>query len=192
MAIRTDEILGASVSDRWAVPAPEYAMQVDGKPVKVDFQDLAVYITEQRALGIEAEVGPLSTRIRRNNDWLDKLGQALSQLSSLSAKYDTSDKANPSVSFTPDATFVAVANRLALPPMGVNWTTATIEKMYKADADEATQRIKTETDRVNNENQLAMSRLQSIVTYRDQTFNTASTLMSSVSDTRGNTIRSMM
>ena len=191
MAIQTTEIIGTSVTARWGVAATEYTMQIDGKSTKVDFQDLAVNVTEQRALSIESEVEPLSTRIRKNNDWLDKLGQTLSQLSELSSKYDTSSKPNPTVSFSPDKTFVEVANRLSLPPKNTGWTTATFD-MYKADTDESTQRVKTETDRVNNENQLAMNRLQSIVSYRDQTFNTASSLMSSISETRGNTIKAMM
>ena len=51
--------------------------------------------------------------------------------------------------------------------------------------------VKNKIDALNNEGQKDMTRLQSLVDRRDEAFSTASTLMSSVSDTRGNLIRNL-
>lgn len=52
-------------------------------------------------------------------------------------------------------------------------------------------RIKSEIDALNNQAQLDISRLQQLVDRRDESFTTATTLMSEISETRDNTIRNM-
>lgn len=185
--IITENIAGTSVGDMWNITPTEYRMTVDGKSQKVDFQDLMVFVSEQRALVVEAEVAPLSTRIQKRNDKLVAYGKALSSLAAFSAKFDTS-KANPSASAKVDQTLHDVLYEV----MGWNWEVGNDKSHSKADVDNATQAIKTQVEKMNNDAQLNMSRLQTLVSHRDQSFNTATTLMTHISDTRSNTIKSIM
>lgn len=52
-------------------------------------------------------------------------------------------------------------------------------------------RVKSEIDGLNNESQMSMARLQQLVDRRDESFTTATTLMSEISETRDNTIRNL-
>ena len=52
-------------------------------------------------------------------------------------------------------------------------------------------RVKPEIDGVNNEAQTDMTRLQSLVDCRDESYSTATNLMTSIFDTRSNVIRNM-
>jgi hypothetical protein len=51
--------------------------------------------------------------------------------------------------------------------------------------------VKSKVDGLNNESQTDMTRLQSLVDRRDESFSTATNLMSTVSDTRSNLIRNL-
>jgi hypothetical protein len=51
--------------------------------------------------------------------------------------------------------------------------------------------VKSEIDGLNNESQTDMTRLQSLVDRRDESYSTATDLMTSISDTRSNVIRNM-
>ncbi len=50
---------------------------------------------------------------------------------------------------------------------------------------------KADDDGLNNEAQTDMTRLQSLVDRRDESYSTATNLMASISDTRANVIRNM-
>ena len=63
------------------------------------------------------------------------------------------------------------------------WTKSSVEGMIQA--------LKSMIDGRNNKAQTDMTRLQQLVDRRDESFSTASTLMTSVSDTRGNLIRNL-
>ena len=65
-----------ALSQSWGVSFSDY--KVDGKAV--DFQDLMIAISEKRAVTVEGEVTPLTTRIKARNASLDKLGSALADL----------------------------------------------------------------------------------------------------------------
>ena len=62
-----------TLSQEWGVSFSDY--KVNGKPV--DFQDLMIEIGANRAVTVEGEVTPLTTRIRARNTELDKLGSLL-------------------------------------------------------------------------------------------------------------------
>ena len=51
--------------------------------------------------------------------------------------------------------------------------------------------VKSEIDGLNNKSQTDMSRLQSLVDRRDESYSTATNLMTNVSDTRSNLIRNL-
>ena len=62
-----------TLSQEWGVSFSDY--KVNGKPV--DFQDLMIEIGANRAVTVEAEVVPLTTRIKTRNTELDRLGSLL-------------------------------------------------------------------------------------------------------------------
>ena len=64
-------------------------------------------------------------------------------------------------------------------------------KEYKKWVEYYLKLVKSKIDALNNESQTDMSRLQSLVDRRDESFTTASNLMSAISDTRGNLIRNL-
>ena len=188
--ITTVPLVGESVSHRWNVTAVEY----DAGGGRVDFQDLLVSVAEQRAFEIEGEIEPLAVRVQSNNRRLEKMGKVLAELSSCSTKYDTEDDPNPSQTIKPSNDFIDVARDLHFHHGNggsSSWSYGSSYSFYKADCDEATQLVETEEDRLNNQSSLDTSRLQSIVSYRDQTFQTASSLMTDVNDTRSRTIQNM-
>ena len=167
------------VSMNWGVGFYDY--QIGTK--QVDFQDLMVAVAENRAVAVEGEVNPLTTRIKTRNKDLEILGTALSELTAASAtlKSDAAGGDHSSYTFSD-----AVKTR--------------VKKLtgYKLDDDETkkwleyfTQRVKSKIDGLNNESQTDMSRLQSLVDRRDESYSTATNLMTAVSDTRANLIRNL-
>ena len=167
------------VSMDWGVGFYDYQIGTQ----QVDFQDLMVKVAENRAVTVESEVTPLTTRIRTRNKDLEILGKALSELTAASAtlKSDAAGTDRCADDFSD-----AVAAR-------VKQLTG-----YKLDDDEQkkwleyfTPRVKSKIDALNNESQTDMSRLQSLVDRRDESYSTATNLMSAVSDTRSNLIRNL-
>ena len=71
-AITSNEV---RLSESWGVGLKFYDYNYDAK--RVDFQDLMVLISENRATTVEGEVAPLTTRIKARNAYLEELGEAL-------------------------------------------------------------------------------------------------------------------
>ena len=61
----------------------------------------------------------------------------------------------------------------------------------KEDIEFFIQMVKSKIDSLNNASQTDMSRIQSLVDRRDESFSTATNLMTSISDTRSNLIRNL-
>ena len=81
-----------------------------------------------------------------------------------------------------------------------DWTKSSVEGMIQAlksmidgrnNKAQTDMTLKSMIDGRNNKAQTDMTRLQQLVDRRDESFSTASTLMTSVSDTRGNLIRNL-
>ena len=177
----TDTIAKTSVtlSQDWGVTFNDYA--IDGK--RVDFQDLMVAVSEKRAVAVEAEVTPLSTRIRNRNAELDVLGVTLSELTSASSTLASDATGSTKCSFT----FSQKAKDCIQSLPNHRWRLDDNEQ--KQYLEYFTQLVKSRIDGLNNESQTDLSRLQSLVDRRDESFSTATNLMSAVSDTRSNLIR---
>jgi len=159
---------------------------------KSDFESLLVRISATRATTIEAEITPVSTLVRRRNEQLADLGNALADISSAQKELEKDGMEEKSVSIS-DATGDLV-NRLGSEAGKMSNVVSGSKGYYtvnRAQAAEAAELIKTRMDKLNNDSQNDMTRLQSLVDKRDQSFETASSLMSSVSDTRGNAIKNM-
>ena len=170
-----------ALTQNWGVTFSDY--KVDGK--QVDFQDLMIAISERRAVTVEGEVTPLTTRIKQRNTSLDKLGSALADLTRVQANF-ASDAAGDKRSdleisqTTKDTLSSEIGN--------LNFDN---RKMLKREVEEWIQRVKSKIDGLNNKAQTDMTRLQSLVDRRDESYSTASNLMSAVSDTRSNLIRNL-
>jgi hypothetical protein len=71
------------------------------------------------------------------------------------------------------------------------WRTESQYSMNKKTLEGMLSLVKSEIDGLNNESQTDMTRLQSLVDRRDESYSTATDLMTSISDTRSNVIRNM-
>ena len=188
MAVESKVIEGMRVGELWNIKPMEYS--VSGIEGTLDFQDLMVQVSEQRATAVEKEVAPLATRIKARNKRLEVAGTALSALSKLT--FDTSKDANPTsgntTSFSKEE-YDLLKDIDCWPFADANYS---VERTWSKDkCDYAKRMVQTEIDKLNNESQLDMNRMQSLVDHRDQSFNTATTMMQHISETRGTTIKGM-
>ena len=165
----------------WGIVANDYKMN----SADLDFQDLIVKVAKNRALTVEGEISPLSTRIRARNKILDQLGEALATLSATQAAFasDSSGDDKKTVSFS------AAASQ-GLAAIGENYSSGDHE-VKKKEVERLVQLVKSKIDGYNNQSQTDMTRLQSLVDKRDQSFSTATDLMTNVSDTRGTLIQNL-
>ena len=167
-----------SLSESWGVKFGDYYYGKD----QVDFQDLMVKISENRATTVEGEVAPLTTRIKARNAYLEELGDALADLTRLQAAFKSDDEGNAQRESMKDSTYNTIFKLQGKYPT---------KKEHKQWVEYYLKLVKNKIDALNNEGQKDMTRLQSLVDRRDEAFSTASTLMSSVSDTRSNLIRNL-
>ena len=182
-----------TLSQDWGVSFSDY--KVNGKPV--DFQDLMIEIGANRAVTVEGEVVPLTTRIKHRNAELDKLGSLLAIFTKTQADFKSdaagSDK-KPVSGITSDQWDLlreAYVKRGGSDP-GPDWNSSWANSEWtKSSVEGMIQALKSMIDGRNNKAQTDMTRLQQLVDRRDESFSTASTLMTSVSDTRGNLIRNL-
>ncbi len=162
----------------WGINAYEY--KISGN--QIDFQDLMVAVSEKRAVSVEGEVQPLTTRIRTRNAWLDELGKALSDLTRMQAAFKPEDGGTAQSETMNDNTYETIYKLQRTYPT---------KKEYKQWVEYYIQLVKTAIDGENNQSQTDMSRLQSLVDRRDESYSTATNLMTAVSDTRSNLIRNL-
>lgn len=153
---------------------------------KVDFQDLMIKVSENRAVTVEDEVAPLTKRIKHRNSDLDELGTALADLTRQQASFASDAKGSDRADHV---------NSTTLPTLykffGGNVTYITMTNLTKKENEYCIQLVKSKIDGLNNESQTDMTRMQSLVDRRDQSYSTASTLMSSISDSRSALIRNL-
>lgn len=182
--IRTRDLPEMGLGEKWNINPVEYVMTNDGTSETVDFQDLMVKIAEQSALVVEQEIKPQSVRIQKRNNKLVSYGRALSDLAAFSAKFDTGEKDAKASS-----TISADLSNAVLELLDWNWTAGDGKELRKSQVDQATQVIKTQVDKLNNESQASMTRLQGLVGQRDKRFELATSQMTHISDVRGNLIK---
>lgn len=164
------------LSQSWGAAFGDYTY--DSRPV--DFQDLMVDISVRRAVTVEREVSPLATRITNRNTYLDQLGEALADLTRMQSAFDNEDDGNKQRETMSDATYNTLYKLMGDYPSD--------KKAQKKDVEYYLQRVKSHIDSLNNEAQKDMTRLESLVNRRDESFSAASDLMSKISDTRSSLI----
>lgn len=157
----------------------------------VDFQDLMVAVAENRAVTVEGEITPLSERIRSRNKELEILGDLLAIFTQTQAKYasDAEGSATASVSGVTEEMIPLACEAYKrkggtpgteLSFWNSSWTKASVEGMLKE--------FKSMIDARNNEAQLDMTRLESLVDRRDEAYSSASDMMTTISNTRSTLI----
>ncbi len=168
----------------WGVQVVDY--ELNGQ--RVDFQDLLIKVSEQRAATVEQEIEPMSTRMSTRNRKLDSLGAALAIVADIQAKFtDADDTGNKTSTLTLTAEAKAGLSLVGY----VGGTVGGTLTMDKSTAEYYQQMLKTELDSLNNASSKDMTRLQSLVDKRDESYSTATSLMQAVGDTRANTIKNM-
>ena len=172
--------VGTARLNAWGIQAHDYKM--DGH--QVDFQDLLVNVSKRRAVTVEGEIAPLSTRIKSRNKELEILGSLLAIFTQTQAKY-ASDAAGDAMASVEGvkAEMVPLGSEAYRKKGGTpktdlswwnsDWSKASVEGMISI--------LKNMIDGRNNQSQTDMTRLH-------QAFSSATELMTNVSDTRGNLI----
>lgn len=168
------------LSQNWGnVTFNDYIM--DGR--RVDFQDLMVAVAEKRAVAVEGEVTPMSVRMRDRNKFLDELGSALADLTAAEAALPSDAKGTDTSSRALEQTTKDTCNKA--------YGKTPSDHDQKQWIEYHIQMVKSKIDSLNNAAQTDMSRLQSLVDRRDESYSTATNLMTAISDTRSNLIRNL-
>ena len=183
---------GVALNENWGVTFNDYSIKtktdgangaVNTTTVSADFQDLMVSVSEHRAVTVEDEVTPMAQRMRDRNKFLDELGTALADLTKQQASYKSDAEGD-------DTTDTGISNAsIKIIKKATGETPSS--KMTKKNNEYFIQRIKSAIDGLNNAAQTDMTRLQSLVDRRDESYSTATNLMTEISDTRGNLIRNL-
>ena len=208
MAIDMVEI--GNIENRWGVKAGDYNVTLNSKTDMMDFQDLLVKFSKNRAVAVEGEVEPLTVRINQRNKRLDELGEVLSELTKIQTEFESDDTGDRDMHSWMSNTTGAVLESLGYSPSyyakesdrpkdneeradfyKVGWNGDNQYSANKKTIEGMLSRVKSEIDALNNEAQTDMTRLQSLIDRRDESYSTATNLMTSVSDTRSNVIRNM-
>ena len=208
MADISMDVIG-NIESRWGVKAGDYNITLNATTDTMDFQDLLVKFSKNRAVAVEGEVDPLTVRINQRNKRLDELGEVLSELTKIQAEFESDDKGDRDMHTWMSNKTGQVLESLGYSPKyyakesdrpgdedradfyKAGWKTEDSYSANKKTIEGMLSRVKSEIDGLNNEAQTDMTRLQSLIDRRDESYSTATNLMTSVSDTRSNVIRNM-
>lgn len=174
----------------WGVTANDYQYtdynRVSGRfeTVKVDFQDLMVRVGARKAVVVEGEITPMATRMRTRNTYLANLSTILAELTRVQAGFSGEDSGSKEATVSLTADLLALLRAI---PKASDMIDAN-GKTTKAKLEGLVQAVKGEMDKENNAAQTDMTRLQSLVDTRDDSYSTATSMMSAISDTRSNLI----
>ena len=191
MATITSVQVAENLTEMWGIKACEYKIGTS----QVDFQDLMVAVSERRATTVEGEVQPLTTRIRARNRELALLGSILAKFTQTQSNYasDATGSTQGTVSGITEEEIPlaceAYRKKGGTPQTNLDWWNSST--WSKASVEGMISILKSMMDERNNESQTDMTRLQSLVDRRDESYTTATNLMSEVSDTRSNLIRNL-
>ena len=78
-----------NIEARWGVKAGDYNVTLNSKTDMMDFQDLMVKFSKNRAVAVEGEVEPLTVRIQQRNKRLEELSEALAELTKIQTSFDS-------------------------------------------------------------------------------------------------------
>ena len=182
-----------SLSMNWGLSALDYVYTDYDRAtarfntMNVDFQTLMICVGARRAAVVENEIRPMSSRMRTRNNYLSDLSGILAALTTVQSSFSGDDSGSKEAEVTLTdaqyAIFDAIngASGMVYKKSGKYYTT-------KAKCEGAVQAVKGEMDKENNASQTDMTRLQSLVDSRDDSYSTTTNIMSAISDTRSNLI----
>lgn len=177
-------------NELWGVQVNTYKLNGE----LADFEKLMVNVAQNRAITVEREINPLSKVVSRRNERLQKLENALSDLSGAQAVFKSDDqgsKLSNDYGYYLNSDTCEVLKELGMPQFEDGKISLVDGGICKSYVEKAIQLVKSKVDRLNNDAQSDMTRLQSLVDKRDESYSTASSLMSSISDTRSNVIKNI-
>ena len=161
------------------VKAFDYALVSGDEKTQVDFQDLLTTIAVNRADAVEDEMTPLANMMRNRNQRLDKYGNLLAKLNKIDTSFDTEAQGS-----TPSSVSLTEEEKRILNEIGYD---ADVNPT-KADTQMYLQATKSAIDGLNNRSQNDVTRLQSLVEKRDQTYTKAAELQKDVTDSHSKLI----
>ena len=148
---------------------------------QIDLQDLLTTVAVSRARTVEDEMSPLSDMMRNRNKRLDKYGNLLAKLNKIDASFESDAKGSAIVTDV----YLTQDEKDALEEIGYKGVSS---NPTKADVQMYMQATKSAVDGLNNRSQSDITRLQSLVEKRDQTFTKAAELLKDVTDSHGKLI----
>ena len=184
-----------TLSQDWGLSACDYEYRdlnrLTGKfeTVKVDFQDLMVRVGSRKAVVVEGEITPMAARMRTRNAYLSNLGTILSKLTKVQAEFSGDDSGDTTKPVSLEKSEYDLLVKIPAATDMIHYD-ETNKNYYasKAEYEGLVQAVKGEMDKENNLAQTDMTRLQSLVDSRDNSYSTATNIMSAISDTRSNLI----
>jgi hypothetical protein len=199
-----------NIEARWGVKVGDYNVTLNSRTDMMDFQDLMVKFSKNRAVAVEGEVEPLTVRIQQRNKRLEELSEVLAELTKIQAEFDSDDTGSRDMHSWMSNKTGQVLESLGYTPSyyakesdrpkdneeradfyKVGWNGDNSYSANKKTIEGMLSRVKSEIDGLNNEAQTDMTRLQSLVDRRDESYSTATNLMTSISEPRSNVIRNM-
>jgi len=172
-------------ASEWGIAVYDYSMS--GKAV--DLQDIATYVSQRRAMAIESEVEPMQKLIERRSQKLDNYGVVLATLTDMQSQF--SDESTTTATATLPSSQISLNEaQEVFAQLGITITSLTLS-FGKAQTDGCVQRLKTLIDEANNTQQKDMTRLQALVDRRDESFTTATSVMTAISDTRSTLMKNL-
>ena len=166
------------------VKAFDYILDDGNERSQIDFQDLLTTIAVNRANAVEDEMTPLANMMRNRNQRLDKYGNLLAKLNKIDTSFDTEAKGDDP---SKEPLTLDECNVLAEIGYPVN-SSAGNYYPSKADTQMFMQATKSAIDGLNNRSQNDVTRLQSLVDKRDQTYTKAAEVQKDVTDSHSKLI----
>ena len=163
----------------------DYILDDGNTRSQIDFQDLLTTIAVNRANAVEDEMTPLANMMRNRNQRLDKYGNLLAKLNKIDTSFATDAKGD-----TPSGEPLTADECKILAEIGYSVTTTTSGSYNptKAETQMYLQATKSAIDGLNNRSQNDVTRLQSLVDKRDQTYTKAAEVQKDVTDSHGKLI----
>jgi len=199
--------------NEWGIKANEYNFSIGTSSFStLDYPTLVTKVNLKRAGAQEQEIVSLSTKMRNRNKAISELGSLLADLGALAKKYKN-DKGSEeqSLGFSPEALeglkLISTSWKniydgegddkkykgieITINKYTKNFYSGSDTSVFNYDYEFLNQRTKSLVDQLNNETQNDMNRLQSIVTKRDESYSTATSLLKNSRDTIGTVIKNI-
>ncbi len=172
---------------------------VNGMPLTIE--DLVTLLAVKRANVLEAEINPMAKIIEARNDRIDKLGTLLASIAQTQSKLESQEEGEDKAfaclglgyylrQYFTDSE-LGEANLLGW----VNNHTAITDECKSKKSDgyiaSANQLVKSKIDSLNNDAQSDLSRMDNLVSKRDEAYTLSTDLLSKFSDGRSNIINNM-